>query len=71
MNGMCKSRAAIRALGCSYDQLTGLLRRGRIPEPAKDESGDFWWSEADLERARQALAAGRRRANADRETATS
>jgi hypothetical protein len=43
--------------GVTYYKLISALRSGKIsPPPAKDCSGDFAWTEADVERARQALA---------------
>jgi hypothetical protein len=51
-----KTTAAARELGVPYHVLIGLIRYGRIDPPAKDSSGDFVWADADLERARQALA---------------
>ena len=62
-----KTCEAARELGVTREKLTGLLRRGRIEPPEKDISGDYWWSDADLERARQALAVDLRRKGARRE----
>lgn len=56
-----KSPAAAKELGISYYQLIGLLRSDRLAPPEKDSSGDYVWTDGDLERARQALRAGRRR----------
>jgi hypothetical protein len=56
-----KTPEAARQLGTSYTRLVGLLRYGKIPQPAKDSSGDFLWTEADLDRAREVMAAGRGR----------
>jgi hypothetical protein len=51
-----KTPEAARTLGVSYHRLIGLLRFRRIsPLPGKDSSGDYLWTKADLERARQAL----------------
>jgi hypothetical protein len=51
-----KTPQAARTLGVSYHRLMGLVRFNRIsPLPAKDISGDYLWSPADLERAREAL----------------
>jgi hypothetical protein len=55
-----KTPAAARELGVSSDTLCGLIRRGKLdPLPTKDSSGDYIWSESDLDRARAALAARR------------
>jgi hypothetical protein len=56
-----KTPIAARTLGLRYHQLIGLLRYGHIDPPGKDSSGDYVWTEADIERARQALAARQRR----------
>jgi hypothetical protein len=55
----CKTAQAARRLGVGYHRLYGLLRDARIPPPPRDSSGHFWWSDADLARARAALAARR------------
>jgi DNA-binding transcriptional MerR regulator len=46
---------AARVLRVSAQQLQYLIVRGRIPPPAKNRSGAYRWSLADLERARSAL----------------
>jgi hypothetical protein len=51
-----KTPAAADKLGVSYHRLIGLLRFRKIEPPARDSSGDFVWSDADLERVRKALA---------------
>ena len=51
-----KTPAAARALGVTYWRLVSAIRCGRLAPPAKDSSGDFVWTEEDLERARAALA---------------
>jgi hypothetical protein len=56
-----KSRAAAQALGISYYQLFELIRSGKLTPPAKDASGDYVWDGKDLQRARRALKASRRR----------
>jgi hypothetical protein len=50
-----KTPAAARALNVSYHVLFGLIRFRKIPPPGRDSSGDYVWTEADLEQARQAL----------------
>lgn len=52
---------AVRLLQTTLPTLTGALRCGKFPAPAKDAHGFYVWTEADLERARQALAVDRRR----------
>jgi len=51
-----KSGAAARLLGVSYHVLFELMRGGHLEPPHKDSGGQFVWTEADLERARQAVA---------------
>lgn len=55
-----KTPVAARELGISYSQLIGLLRYCKIDPPGRDTSGDYVWTDGDLERARQALAIMRR-----------
>lgn len=58
-----KSRFAAKELGISYHQLFALLRYDRMTPPQKDTSGDYVWTDDDLDAARRALAEmhGRRR----------
>lgn len=56
-----KTPVAARELGISYHQLIGLIRYGVIEPPGRDSSGDYLWDEAGLQRARQALAARKRK----------
>jgi hypothetical protein len=56
-----KSPEAAKELGISYASLVGLLRYGKIEPPPKDSSGDYIWMDTDLDRARRAIAAMRRR----------
>lgn len=51
-----KSPLAAKELGISFYRLHGLLRARRITPPQKDSSGDYLWTDEDLERARKALA---------------
>jgi hypothetical protein len=51
-----KSGAAAELLGIPYYTLIELMRAKRLAPPAKDSSGQFVWTEADIERARQAVA---------------
>jgi hypothetical protein len=57
---LLKTPVAAKQLGVSYHQLIGLLRFGKIDPPDRDSSGDYLWSQADLDRAREALAKLRR-----------
>jgi DNA-binding transcriptional MerR regulator len=59
-----KTPVAARQLGITYHRLMGLIRFGKINPPARDSSGDYLWSDTDLERARLALTAGRSKATA-------
>jgi hypothetical protein len=56
-----KTPAAARELGVSYETLYGLLRYDKMAPPGRDTSGDYVWTDADLDRARRALAQSRRR----------
>jgi hypothetical protein len=55
-----KTPVAAKEPGVSYHQLIGLLRYGKITAPARDSSGDYLWTDTDLDRARQALDTMRR-----------
>jgi predicted site-specific integrase-resolvase len=59
-----KTRAVCELLGVRYTYLANWLRDGRLTPPAKDSSGDFIWTPEDIERARAALTARRRRGEA-------
>ena len=50
-----KTAAVVRELGTTYDRLLNLIRFGKMAPPAKDSSGDYCWTEEDVERARKAL----------------
>jgi hypothetical protein len=57
-----KTTEVTRILGAGPWEVVGLLRYDRLlPKPEKDSSGDYLWTEADVERARQALRAHRAR----------
>jgi hypothetical protein len=56
-----KTSGAAAVLGEPARVLSELIRHGRIPRPARDDSGDYIWTEEDIERARIALAARRKR----------
>lgn len=55
-----KTPAAAQAIPTTYLGLINLIRYGKIPRPPKDSSGDYVWSDEDLERARQAIKARRK-----------
>jgi hypothetical protein len=57
-----KTVEVVRELGEPYYKVFGLIRYGKISYPSKDASGDLLWTQADIEAARKALAAGRKRA---------
>jgi hypothetical protein len=50
-----RSRTVRKLLGVPYWKLFNLIQSNKIPEPKRDDVGDFLWSEADIRRARQAL----------------
>lgn len=56
-----KTPIAAAELGVTYHRLMGLVRFAKIAAPTRDSSGDYLWTDADLERARQALANLRQR----------
>ena len=56
-----KTMAVAAELGVPYHRIFGLLRSGKIVPPGKDTSGDYIWTERELEMARRALAASRQR----------
>jgi hypothetical protein len=55
-----KTPVAARELRVSYHRLINLMRFGKIDPPERDSSGDYVWTQADLDRAAAALQAGRR-----------
>ena len=56
-----KTVEVVRELGQPYYKVFGLIRYGLIRHPSKDASGDLLWTQADIEAARKALAARRKR----------
>jgi predicted site-specific integrase-resolvase len=56
-----KSPTAAQELGISYARLINLMRSGKLAPPKKDSSGDYLWTEADMEAARKALMIDRRK----------
>ena len=66
-----KSRDVADHLGISYYALFELLRGRHLTPPEKDSSGDYVWTEEDVERARQALVSRRHKPrNRPRQEAT-
>jgi hypothetical protein len=59
--GFFKSGAVAATLGVPYYKLIDLIRFSRIGAPEKDSSGDYLWTDEDVERARRVLAARRPR----------
>ncbi len=57
-----KTGAAADEIGVPPYRLADLIRARKLAPPAKDSSGDFVWTDEDIARAREALAAGRRKA---------
>src|SRR5262245_28750959 len=55
------TRAAAREAGLMLAQITHAICHGKLVPPAKDETGRYLWTAADIERARQAVAVDRRR----------
>jgi hypothetical protein len=56
-----KTPMAARQLGIGYTALMNLIRFDHVAPPEKDSSGDYVWTEGDLERVRQALARRKKR----------
>jgi hypothetical protein len=56
-----KTPLAARELQITVTRLYSLLRSAKIPAPQKDSSGDYLWTDTDLEAVRRALAIDHRR----------
>jgi hypothetical protein len=56
-----KTAEVARKLGVNYCVIIAGLRNGKFPPPAKDSSGDYVWTPADVDRARQGITLDRRR----------
>jgi hypothetical protein len=57
-----KTRQVYEQLQSSYSRLWAAMRDGQVRTPAvRDCSGDFLWSDEEVEAARQALSVDRRR----------
>ncbi len=52
-----KTPVVAEQLGIGYHHLFGLIRSRHLAPPAKDSSGDYVWTPADVDRARAVLAA--------------
>jgi hypothetical protein len=55
-----KTQEVADLLGVKYYQLRELIRCRKIAPPPKDASGDYAWTEAAIDAARQVIAARRR-----------
>jgi hypothetical protein len=51
-----KSKEVVKLLRVNYARFYELLRSGKIRQPNKDCSGDYWWTMEDVKAAREALA---------------
>jgi hypothetical protein len=56
-----KTPVAAQRLNVPYYRLISLLRLRKIAPPTKDSSGDYLWTQNDLEAARRALSSSRRK----------
>ena len=56
--------AVATELGIKYHRLISLLRAEKLNAPQKDTSGDYIWSDADINAARKALTIDGRRKEA-------
>jgi hypothetical protein len=56
-----KTTSVARLLDVPYSRLFDLLRSRQLAAPQKDSSGDYIWTDEDIERARAALAQRQRR----------
>jgi hypothetical protein len=61
MQSPVKTPVAAQRLNVPYYRLISLLRCRKIAPPSKDSSGDYLWTEEDLEAARRALGCGPRK----------
>jgi hypothetical protein len=52
-----KTSEVSRDMNIGYERLFSWIRTRKIAAPAKDSSGDYCWSESDVEAARRVLAA--------------
>lgn len=56
-----KTREVLEMLGMPYTKLWSLIRCGHLAPPGKDASGDYAWTPADIQRARAAFDARRKK----------
>ena len=56
-----KTREVARDAGCAPSHITYFLRAGKLAPPQKDASGDYCWSESDIDALRRLLLACRRK----------
>jgi hypothetical protein len=56
-----KTKDVARELGISVLKLRAMLQNEKLEPPPKDSSGDYVWTDADVERARVAAQTDRRR----------
>lgn len=61
MGTTMKTRQAAEVLGTNTAALRAAIERGKIAAPAKDCSGDYVWTVADIATAMAALSVDRRR----------
>jgi len=59
-----KTTSLARELGVNVHQIYEALRMGKLPEPRRDDIGDFVWQRQDVERLRQALGLRTKRSDA-------
>jgi hypothetical protein len=55
-----KTREVCERLGITYYQVMAVFRARKMQRPPQDSSGDYVWSESDIETLRAALALDRR-----------
>ena len=58
--GHRSTTAAAALIGVPYFRITYLIRTGRIKPPARDDSGNYRWTDSDIEAARKILDSRRR-----------
>jgi hypothetical protein len=61
---LLKSSVVAELLGVGYHHLFGLIRSRKLAPPGKDSSGDYVWTPADVDRAREVLLARAKRRGA-------
>ena len=63
-----KTPIAAKEVGISYHRLINLIRFGAIMPPEKDSSGDYVWSDSDVEAARKVIAGRQKPETAKRQS---